>query len=229
VSWFVRHPLHSGVIVGLIVALTFGLFSFPSERSIEKQIDDWLPQRATSDPAEINQMITALEEAQAGERSLTRISEDEFRELELARSYASPEGRADGSFEIRYIGQADESDAVYLAEREVHAAPWWHPDRLLYRAASHEIDRFGEGLRLTYDRDWDQLGGLLIMDALVGLVYGGIVGLILSVFGAKELDVPGGTRNRKIQAEAPLDIFRPAKLPQIISGAAPGENPSRFR
>ena len=83
-------------------------------------------------------------------------------------------------------------------------------------------------MRLTYDRDWDRLGGLLIMDGLVGLVYGGLVGLLLGVFGAKELDVPGGTRSRKMPAEAPLEIFRPSKLPQVVSGVPPGENPSRF-
>jgi hypothetical protein len=227
-GWLVRHPLHAGVIVGLIVAVAFGLFAFPQEDSIDKTIDDWLPENATAEQAEIDSLIAALEEAQAGNRSLERVSEEEFRELDLDRSYAVPDGRQDGSFEIHYLGQTDNQGTVYVAERQVHVAPWWHPDRLLYRAASYHVDRFGEGLRLTYDRDWDRLGGLLIMDLIVGVIYGGIVAMILALFGTRELDVPGGSKENKIPPESPLDIFRPNRIPRVFGEAAPSDTPSRF-
>jgi hypothetical protein len=142
-SWMVRHPFHTGVMAGLIIALAFGLLSFPNESSIQKTVDDWLPEGAASDEAEIDALITALEDARAGEGALREVSEQEFREMGLDSTYAFPETRKDGSFGIRYVGQEAEDDStVVVAERTVDAAPWWHPDRLLYRAVRAETDRF---------------------------------------------------------------------------------------
>jgi hypothetical protein len=212
-GWLARHPLHSGVIVGLLVAVAFGLFSFPREEEIQKTITDWRPGDASEDQRTIDSLISSLQRAGEGEAELRRVSEDEFRELDLDRTHAAVESRDDEGFVIQYIGQEGrETDTVYLAERTVSAGPWWHPDRLLYRAVRAETDRFSDGLRLTFERDWQGLAGLLMMDAIVGAVYGTIIGLILAVVGARELSVPGGPSRGRLPPAASMKAARDSGL-----------------
>lgn len=207
-GWLLRRPLHAGIIVGVLVAVAFGLFAFPNEDSVEKSIADWLPEDGVSSEAEINDLIAALEDARAGNRNLERVSVDEFRDLELEQTHAFATPRSD-AFAVDYVGRTSEdAGTVYVAEREVYAAPWWHPDRLLYKAADHHIDSFGNGLRLSYERDWDGLGALLIMDAILGILYGGLVGLILAVLGGNETSIAHGSRDRRLPVETPLARFR---------------------
>jgi hypothetical protein len=203
-SWFVRHPLYAGILVGLLVAVGFGAFSFPREQEIQKTITGWRPENAVEQQGVIDDLITDLERARQGEAELRRISEEEFRSLGLSRTHAYPEARDSGGFVIRYVGQETATEhTIYLAEREVEAAPWWHPDRLLYRAARAEVDRFSDGLQLTYERDWEGLAGVLLLDAIVGWVYGTVIGLILAVFGSRELTVPGASKATRPPPEAP--------------------------
>jgi hypothetical protein len=207
-GWLLRRPLHAGIIVGVIVAAAFGLFAFPNEDSVEKSIVEWLPEDGVSSEAEINSLIAALEDARAGNGTLERVSVDEFRDLELEESHAFATPRSD-AFAVEYVGRANEdAGTVYVAEQEVYAAPWWHPDRLLYKAADHHIDSFGNGLRLSYERDWDGLGALLILDAILGIVYGGLVSVILAVAGGNETSIPSGSRDRRLPAETPISTFR---------------------
>jgi len=217
-GWLVRHPPHAGILVGLIVAIGLGLFSFPREEEIHKTITDWRPGDATEDRETINDLIAALERADAGEAELRRVSEDEFQGLGLGRTHAAVETRDDAGFVIQHIGQEGrDTDTVYLAERTINAGPWWHPDRLLYRAVSTEVDRFSDGLRLTFERDWQGLAGLLIIDAIVGAVYGTIIGLILAVAGARELTVPGGSSRRQIPPGAPVKSALDSRLTALPS------------
>jgi hypothetical protein len=180
--------LYAGVVGGLIVAIGIGIFSFPREKEISKTITG--TQTAGSD-AEVQTLIAALQQALENNAGLRRVSEEEFRELDLASTHSYPEAHGDAGFVIRHVGE-DASGTVYLAERTVNAGPWWHPDRLAYRAAEAEVDRFSDGLRLTFQRDWEGLAGVLLVDAIVGWVYGMTIGLILAVVGSRELSVPGG-------------------------------------
>lgn len=194
IGWFLRHPVVAGVLVGLLVAIGFGVFSFPRESEIHKTITDWRPGDSTLDQETVDELIEELERAREGEAELRQVSEEEFRDLNLDRSVAYPEASDDESgFTIRYIGEhPSDEDVVYLAERTVEPGPWWSPDRLLYRAARAEVDRFSDGLRLTYERDWKGLAGLLILDAIVGWIYGTVIGLVLATIGARDLTVPAG-------------------------------------
>ena len=203
-SWFVRHPLYVGILVGVVVAVGFGAFSFPREQEIEKTITGWRPENAAEQQGVVDDLIADLERARQGEAELRQISEEEFRGLGLSRTHAYPEARANGGFVIRYVGEESANDdLLYLAEREIEAGPWWHPDRLLYRAARAEVDRFSDGLQLTYERDWEGLAGVLLLDAIVGWIYGTVIGLILAVFGARELTVPGASKATRPPAESP--------------------------
>ncbi len=217
IGWLLRHPLHAGILTGLLTAVIFGIISFPGDGKLNKTVEDWLPEGAAQDQDEIDRLISALEDARATGTGLVEVSESEFRDLDLARSHAVPGPGEGGTFEIEYVGQAADDDAtVYVASWQVHPAPWWHPDRLLYRAASYHVDRFTNGLTLTYERDWDGLGAVLLLDAIVGVVYGGIIGLIVSLFGTRDLTVPVSGRKR-LPAETPPSIFRPDKLPRSLA------------
>jgi hypothetical protein len=227
-GWLARHPLHSGILVGLLVAIGFGLFSFPREEEIQKTITDWRPGDASEDQRTIDGLIAALQRAGEGEGELRRVSEDEFRELDLDRTHAAVESRDDAGFVIQYIGQESrDTDTVYLAERTVEAGPWWHPDRLLYRAVRAEVDRFSDGLRLTFERDWQGLAGLVIVDAIVGAVYGTIIGLILAVAGARELTVPGGSSRGRLPPAASLKSARDSGIRALPSPDYPQRTRSR--
>ena len=208
-GWAIRHPLHSGVLFGVLVAIAFGIISLPNEDEIQKSVSDWLPPNAAQDDETISGLIAALDAARNDQASLERVSEEEFRDLDLSRSYAFPQAEDDGAFTIEYVGQTSGDDgAVYLAERRVDPAPWWHPDRLLYRAVSYEVDRFGTGLELTFERDWSGIGSLLLLDAIIGAVYGTMVGLVLGAFGNKGLEIPGPATPRELPAETPVKAFR---------------------
>jgi hypothetical protein len=212
-SWFVRHPLYAGILVGLLVAVGFGAFSFPREEEIEKTVTGWRPDNAAEQQGVVDDLIADLERARQGEAELQRVSEGEFRSLSLSRTHAYPEARENGGFVIRYVGEQEaNSDLIYLAEREIEAGPWWHPDRLLYRAARAEVDRFSDGMRLTYERDWEGLAGVLVLDAIVGWVYGTIIGLIFAVLGSRELKVPGASHATRPPPEAGPASLRKGEL-----------------
>lgn len=207
-GWAIRHPLHAGILVGLSVAIFVGVVSLPDESSLQKTVSDWLPPNATQDEHSIDQLITVLEAARENQVAIERVSEREFRDLELERSYAFPRAE-DETFTIEYVGQeALSDDTIYLAERRVEPAPWWHPDRLLYRAAGYQVDRFGTGLELTFERDWNGIGALLLLDALIGSLYGAMVALMLGAFGSKGLEASTPANSSQFPAETPLAIFR---------------------
>jgi len=212
-GWAIQHPLHSGVIAGIVIAIVFGVISLPNENQITKTVTDWLPPNASQDQDEIDDLIMSLEAARENDATLERVSEDEFRELDLARSYAFPQAGDGGEFTIEYVGQVGgDAGTVYLAEREVEPAPWWHPDRLLYRAVSYQADRFGTGLELTYERDWDRIGALLLLDAVIGAVYGTMIALVLGAFGSRAMEIPGPAYPRQLPAETSVKLFHTGKF-----------------
>jgi hypothetical protein len=190
IRWFlgylVRHPIQGAVLTGLIVSIVVGAASFPQHENVEKTLEDWLPDNAVDDQEGIDTLIEALERAQAGEIELESLSLDGFGDLGLPATYAFPEKQS-GDFLLRYVGTDNSESKVYTAERKVSAAPWWHPERFLYRASEAETEELGQVLRLSYERDWQGLAGVLAFDVAVSTVYGLIVGLLLGVLNMKEL------------------------------------------
>lgn len=204
------HPVRAAIIFGLFVAIAFGAISFPVEKRIEKTVDGWLPAHASDDPAVIDDLIESLEAARQKDRDLVTVSEERFRELDLPLAHAFTEATAgDSAFAIKYVGkESEQSDIVYLAERKVSAGPWWSPDRIMYRAFRAETGQLGNVLRLTFERDLEGLLGLLLLDLLVGGVYGTLAGLIVAVMNSTGLRLPGDRETpRRLPPETPLDAL----------------------
>jgi hypothetical protein len=175
-----KTPLRAALACGLLVAVVFGLASYPSPE-LRRSVSDWRIQDVLTSP-EQQQLLAAYEGAQSN-GEVVSISEEDFRDRGLAYSLSLPLEKDSGrQFLIRHIGMASLSDGrVYVAEREILAAPWWSPHRFVYKAAVAEVDAFGEVLELTFERDVLGLAGLIILDGVIGAIYGVVIGLIVAV------------------------------------------------
>jgi hypothetical protein len=175
-------PLRAAVVCGLLVAVGFGLISYP-DPELRKTLTDWRLENAFVTGADEQSVLAELNAAQGGDGDLVTLSESEFRARALRYSIAFPvEKDSARRFVIRYAGMEDLAGGpVYVAEREVFAAPWWSPHRFIYQAAAAEVNALGDVLDLTFERDVPGLVGLVLFDGFVGAVYGFIIGLIVSV------------------------------------------------
>jgi hypothetical protein len=182
--------MRGAILSGIVVAIVFGWVSFPSERTIEKTVEDWLPANAAS--GAVAEQLRAAAEAAATDTvaDVARVSEREFRDLNLPLTVAYPAVPEDErSFSIRYAGRESAgATTLYLAEREVANGPWWSPDRWVYKAFKAQTDEFANVLRLTFERDLTGLFALFLMDVIVGGLYACVVGMILAVLGMEGLD-----------------------------------------
>ena len=198
-----RSPLRAAIVCGLLVAIVFGFVSFPKPE-LSKSVSDWRLEDVILSDADQQRLLAAREAARSGDGQLIELTQEEFRNMELAYRVSLPD--VEGSarrFVIRYTGMNDlESGRVYVAEREVFAAPWWSPHRFIYKAASAEVDAFREVLDLTFQRDVLGLTGLIVFDALIGAVYGLVVGLIVAVMRNTGL-APAPTQTASSQRRHP--------------------------
>ncbi|HET9476846.1 MAG TPA: hypothetical protein VFP63_05090 [Dehalococcoidia bacterium] len=205
-----KHPLRAAIIFGIFVAIVFGAISFPAEKRIEKTVDGWLPANASDDPVVIDDLIESLESARRENGDVVTVSEERFRELDLPLAHAFTEATdGDSAFAIKYVGkESEQSGTVYVAERKVSAGPWWSPDRIMYRAFRAETTQLGNVLRLTFERDLEGLFGLLLLDLLVGGIYGTLAGLIVAALNSTGLNLPGERETlRRLPPETPLDAL----------------------
>ena len=194
-------PLRAGIVCGLLVAIGFGFLSYP-DPELRKTISAWRLENAIVTGADEQRVLDLLKAAQQGDGEIVRVSEDEFRALGLDYHIGFPvEEDSARRFLIRYAGVNDlSSDEVYLAEREVFAAPWWSPHRFVYKAAAAEVNALGEVIDLTFERDVVGLVGLIVFDGFIGLIYGAIIGLIVAVVrnsGLAPLPQRGSTHHGK--------------------------------
>jgi hypothetical protein len=181
--------------VAIFVALVLGLASYPGQERVERRLRD-LPVLAPG--AQADELLAAARAYDLGEASnVVRLSPEEFLERVLPVRFAFAEpGKGDRSFRVRYLGkEAGTGSRVYLAERDVHSTESWSPERWAYKALEAEVQQASSVLRLTFERDVTGLVGLLLLDVLVGAIYGVIFGLILNVLGMEGIDKhrrPGG-------------------------------------
>ncbi len=174
-------PLRSAIICGLVIAITFGYFTHPDEELIKQASD--LNLNTVLNGSDGAQLKEAYEEALDGNGSLIEHDEDAF-EAQAPRFQATfPAEEGDGRrFLLRHVGQDTlGSDTVYVWEETVFAAPWWSPHRFAYKAVEAQTGAFGEVVSLTFERDVPGLAGLLLMDAIIGTLYGAVIGLIVAV------------------------------------------------
>jgi hypothetical protein len=204
-------PLRAAIICGALIAVGFGLVSYP-DPELRWTVSDWRLEKAFVTGADEQRVLVALTAAQRGEGELERLSEAEFRALGLPYSIGFPaEEDSARRFLIRYAGMEDvDGGRVYMAERQVFAAPWWSPHRFIYKAAAAEVNAVGEVMELTFERDVTGLMGLFIFDGLVGAVYGFIIGLIVAVVrGAGLAQAPSRSLPAHAQSQ-PASRRRPA-------------------
>ncbi|HEU0074361.1 MAG TPA: hypothetical protein VFS30_10130 [Dehalococcoidia bacterium] len=191
-----RDPKRAAIVCGILVAVLFGFVSYPHPE-LNKVVPNW--QIGDTALSEADQQ--ALLAARNGASEAVELTEEEFR----ARGFTYNASRLDTSgsrFLLQHTG-ADELVAgqVYVAEREIFAAPWWSPHRFIYEAAEAEIDAFGEVVDLTFERNVLGLVGLIVIDGLVGLAYGVVVGAIVSVLRGSNI-TPSPTRGDSIRHHA---------------------------
>jgi hypothetical protein len=204
-----RSPLRAAIVCGLLVAIGFGFASFPNPE-VSKSVSDWRLEDVILSDADQQRVLTASESARGGDGQLVELTEQEFRELDLAYKVSLPDvvGSA-RRFVIQYAGMDDlDSGRVYVAQREVFAAPWWSPHRFIYKAASAEVDAFREVFDLTFERDVLGLTGLIVFDAFIGAVYGLVVGMIVAVIRNTGL-APAPTRTASSQRRRPSGAGAP--------------------
>jgi hypothetical protein len=175
-------PLRAAIICGLLVAVGFGLVSYP-DPELRKTLTGWRLEDAFVSGAEQQRVLEALRAAEAGSAEMIRLSETDFKQLGLPFVIGFPlEDDSARRFVIRHVGIRDGSgDPVYVADREVFAAPWWSPHRFIYKAAVAEVRAVGDVIELTFERDVLGLIGLLVFDGLIGALYGLVIGLIVAV------------------------------------------------
>jgi hypothetical protein len=169
-------------------------------------VADWRPPGFVTEGPVKDRLLAALQ----GAGDVVEVPEHEFRELALSASYALPLPTSDGrGFVIRYAGLAgDAAQRVYVAERELYAGPRWSPERLLYAAVDAQVDQVSNVLQLTFERDWQALIGLLLLDFAIGGIYACVVGLILAVLGLEGLE-------RRLK---PKQLPPPPPLPSLPRG-----------
>jgi hypothetical protein len=187
-GWLIRNPYRSAVLIGIAIALLFGWASFPREQTIERTISGWLPENLVGAGPARTQLLDVLEAFNSGDQNVaTRVSEEEFRELEPAQAYAAPAVK-DGQreFHIQYVGSKD--GETYVAEKKVSPGSSLDIDRIAYKALEAETDQASNVLRLTFERDVTGLITLLLIDLIVGGFYGAVIGMILGVLGLEQLD-----------------------------------------
>jgi len=209
-GWMIRHPYTAAILIGIIVTGLFGWASFPREETIQRTVRDWVPDNFVAAGSARTELLDVLNAYNTGAtEGVSKVSEKDFRDLDLAETYAVPAAREDEpEFRIQYVGRAGGgSGQVYVAERKIPAASSFSPDRWLYRAVEAEADEFGNVLRLTYERDLSGLAGLFVMDAIVGAFYAVVVGMILSVLGMEGLDK--NQKPRPLPAPSPMLPINP--------------------
>ena len=173
-------PLRAAIAVGLAVTIAFGLFSLPQPELV-KSASELTSARILSGE-EGEQLSRAFRAAVDGDGQLIELSEDDFKAGDFPFAATFPAEQSGNRFFLRHVAQATlGSDTVYVWEEDLFAAPWWSPHRFVYKAAEAEIGAFGEVVRLTFERDVAGLVGLLLFDAVIGFVYGAVVGLIVAV------------------------------------------------
>jgi len=194
--FFFRDPKRAAIVCGLLVAVLFGFVSYPRPE-LSKVVTNWQTDNAALSEADQQALLAARNDASEP----VELTEDEFR----ARGFTYSASRLDTSgsrFVLQHTG-ADEltGGQVYVAEREIFAAPWWSPHRFIYQAAEAEIDAFDEVVDLTFERNILGLVGLIVIDGLVGLVYGLVVGAIVAVLRGSNI-TPSPTRGDSIRHHA---------------------------
>jgi hypothetical protein len=173
-------PLRAAVVVGLAVTIAFGLFSLP-EPELVKSASELTSARILSGE-EGEQLSQAFRAAADGEGELIDLTEEEFKAGDFPFAATFPAEQSGNRFFLRHVAQATlGSDTVYVWQEDIFAAPWWSPHRFVYNALEAETGAFGEVVRLTFERDVLGLIALLVFDALIGFVYGAVVGLIVAV------------------------------------------------
>jgi len=173
-------PLRAAVVVGLAVTIAFGLFSLP-EPELVKSASELTSARILSGE-EGEQLSRAFRAAADGEGELIDLTEEEFKAGDFPFAATFPAEQSGNRFFLRHVAQATlGSDTVYVWQEDIFAAPWWSPHRFAYNALEAETGAFGEVVRLTFERDVLGLIALLVFDALIGFVYGAVVGLIVAV------------------------------------------------
>jgi hypothetical protein len=173
-------PLRAAVVVGLAVTIAFGLFSLP-EPELVKSASELTSARILSGE-EGEQLSQAFRAAADGEGELIDLTEEEFNAGAFPFAATFPAEQSGNRFFLRHVAQVTlGSDTVYVWQEDIFAAPWWSPHRFVYNALEAETGAFGEVVRLTFERDVLGLIGLLVFDALIGFVYGAVVGLIVAV------------------------------------------------
>jgi hypothetical protein len=175
-------PLRAAIICGLLIAVGFGYITYP-DPELRKSVTDWRLQDAFVTGQDAQRVLGVLNASDGGSGEVVRLSEEEFRARGLRYTIGFPvEEDSARRFLIRYAGMENLNDErVYLAEREIFAAPWWSPHRFVYKAAAAEVGAISEVLDLTFERDVLGLVGLLLFDGVLGLIYGFVIGLIVAV------------------------------------------------
>jgi hypothetical protein len=174
------NPTRAAIVVGLAVAIGFGLFSLP-EPKLFKSASEITPARILSGE-EGEQLSRAYRNATNGEGELIQLTKEEFEAAGFPFAATFPAEQSGNRFFLRHVAQASLGDnTVYIWEQDLFAAPWWSPHRFVYKAVEAETGAFGQVVRLTFERDVLGLTGLLLFDALLGVVYGAVVGLIVAV------------------------------------------------
>jgi hypothetical protein len=187
-------PLRSAIVCGLVIAIAFGYFTHPDDELIKRASDLNITNAlGGQDGAALKQ---AYESALDGDGSVVELDEDAFkaRAPRYQATFPAEEGDA-RRFLLRHVGQdALGADTVYVWEETVFAAPWWSPHRFAYKAVEAQTGAFGEVVSLTFERDVPGLVGLLLMDAIVGTLYGLVIGAIVAVVKGG-MEVPGAALN----------------------------------
>ena len=195
-------PLRAAIVCGLLVAIAFGYFTRPDPELIKRASDLNIPPVLSGrDGAQLRQ---AYENATDGNGSLVPLDEDTFKARAPRYQATFPAEEGDGRrFLLRHVGQDTlGDDTVYIWEETVFAAPWWSPHRFAYKAVEAQTGAFGEVVALTFERDVLGLIGLLLMDAIVGTLYGLVIGAIVAVVKGG-MEVPGASLKLEPRHAAP--------------------------
>ena len=200
-SFIFATPLRSAIICGLAIAIAFGYFTHPDPELIKRASD--LNLTSVLSGQDGTQLKQAYEAAQDGNGSLIEQDEEAFKVQAPQYRATFPVEEGNGRrFLLRHVGQdALGGDTVYVWDETVFAAPWWSPHRFAYKAVEAQTGAFGEVVSLTFERDVPGLAGLLLMDAIVGTLYGAVIGLIVAVIKGG-MEVPGARLHPRHAADS---------------------------